>query len=154
LAGPFITETFKDEEPMSLEALDINKVLYLDGYATLPQVEAKDKENNKTLPKSVESALNDAKASAADSSKGDPTTADPTGTGAAGAESSKGESSKGESSKGESSKGEPTKEESTKVESTGSPTEQASSLISSSPASSPASNPAPVEPTLPPAPST
>jgi hypothetical protein len=131
LAGPFDAETFKDVEPKSLEALGLKKVLYLDGYATLPQVEAKDKENNKSLPKSVQSALNDAKASGAESFKVESTKAGPTGTGAAGAESSQGESSKGES----------TKEESSKVESTGSPTQQASSLISSSPASSPAPAP-------------
>jgi hypothetical protein len=131
LAGPYDTETLKHVEPKSLEALGVKKVLYLAGYATLPQVEAKDKENNKTLPKSVQSALNDAKASGVESSKGGSTKAGPTGTGAASAESSQGESSKGES----------TKEESSKVESAGSPSQQASSLISSSPASSPAPAP-------------
>jgi len=123
LAGPFITETFKDEEPQSLEALDIKKVLYLDGYATLPQVEAKDKENNKTLPKSVESALNDAKASAAEPSKEESTQAGPTGA--------------GETGGGE-----------IKTDSTGGTTGDKSTLITSNPAPSSVDSGLPVESTL------
>jgi hypothetical protein len=68
LAGPYNTATFADDEAMSLKGLDVKKVLYLDDYATLPEVEAKAKENNETLPESVESALDNAKASGEDSS--------------------------------------------------------------------------------------
>jgi hypothetical protein len=68
LAGPYTADTFKDTEPKSLQALGVKKVLYLDGYVTLPEVEAKGKENDGTLPESVESALKNAKASGEDSS--------------------------------------------------------------------------------------
>ena len=142
MAGPYNTATFADDEPMSLKGLDVKKVLYLDGYVTLPEVEAKAKENDGTLPESVESALNNAKASGAES----------TGAGAFGAEeSAKGESTgAGESAKAESTGAGQSGAESSKVESTGTttqgdPTAVGTSPVESSPVASSPGESSPVE---------